>query len=81
MPVFPLPSTLGLTFLLSPLLGPIVQIARDLITGRKNFDGIVPSSLEAWEEGTVSDFVSVLGPVVVVFLCRLLDGALQDERG
>lgn len=80
MPVFPLPSPLRLSLFLSPLFRPIVQIVRDLVVGREDVVGIVPSSLESREEGTVSDFVSVLGPVLVVFLCRSSGGTLQDDR-
>lgn len=65
--MFPFPSSLGNLLLPSPLLGPIVQITRDLVVGLKDRDGVVPSSLETWEVGTVSDFIPVLGPVFVVF--------------
>ena len=65
--MFPLPSSLGYLFLPSPLLGPVIQIIRNLVVGLKDRDGVVPSSLETWEVGTVSDFIAVLGPVFVVF--------------
>jgi len=66
--MFPLPSTLGDFLLASPLLGPLVQIVRDLVIGLKDCDGVVPSGLEPGEKGAVSDFVVVLRPVFVVLL-------------
>ena len=35
-PMFPLPSSLGNLLLPSPLLGPVIQIAMDLVVGLKN---------------------------------------------
>ena len=66
--MLPLPSTLGYFLLTSPLLGPLIQIVRDLVVGLEDCNGIVPSGLESWEKGTVSDFVVVLRPVFVVLL-------------
>lgn len=66
VPVLPLPSPLGLLLLAGPLLGPLAQVARELIPSREDVDGVLPSGLEAREEGPVSDFIAVLGPVVVV---------------
>jgi hypothetical protein len=66
--MFPLPSTLGNFLLASPLLGPLIQIIGDLVVGFEDGNGVVPSGFETGEEGTVSDFVVVLGPVLVVLL-------------
>jgi len=66
--MFPLPSSLGYLLLASPLLGPMVQVVRDLVVGFENGNSIVPSGFETWEESTVSDLVVVLRPVFVVFL-------------
>jgi hypothetical protein len=59
-----------LFLLSSPLLSPIIQIVRDVVVGFENGDGIVPSSLETGKVGTVSNFVAVFSPVLVMFFCR-----------
>jgi len=69
--MLPLPSPLGHVLLLRPLLGVLVRIFRELVARLEDRDGIVPSGLEAGEVGTVSDFIAVLGPVVVVSLWGL----------
>jgi hypothetical protein len=46
----------------------MIQIARDLVIGLKDGNGVVPSGFESWEKGAVSDFIVVLRPVFVVLL-------------
>jgi hypothetical protein len=66
--MLPFPSSLGYFLLSSPLLGPMIQIVRDLVVGLENCNGVVPSGFEAGEKGAVSDFIVVLRPVLVVLL-------------
>jgi hypothetical protein len=66
--MFPFPSALGYFLLSSPLLGPMIQIVRDLVVGLEDCNGVVPSGFESWEKGAVSDFIVVLRPVLVVLL-------------
>jgi hypothetical protein len=66
--MFPFPSSLGYFLLSSPLLGPVIQVVRDLVVGLENCNGVVPSGFKPGEKGAVSDFIVVLRPVLVVLL-------------